>query len=182
MSLKLRIKAVATADALRVGGLALAGLALTGTAVELATERHWNSFTQLVPWIAVALLVVALGLLLVRSGDTGVTAARTLAVLVLFASVYGVIEHVTANIDAGALDVVYSSRWDSMSGLTQLWYAATKTVGPSPPLAPGVLAQAALLILLTTWRYRGASAAPDLTRETAPNLAPVEIRLRGSSM
>lgn len=32
--------------------------------------------------------------------------------------------------------------------------AATKTVGPSPVLAPGILAQSALFIVLATWGWR----------------------------
>jgi hypothetical protein len=142
-----------TAWVLRTGLLVLAGIAIGATAVELATERHWASPVQLVPWFALAVLALALALLAMRPRRPSLAVARSLAVLVLVASVYGVVEHVAANLDAGVLDATYSSTWDSLPFATRLWYAVTKTVGPSPPLAPGVLAQSALLMLLATWRH-----------------------------
>ena len=38
----------------------------------------------------------------------------------------------------------------SLPLLERGWYAVTKTVGPAPTLAPGVLGQTALLLLLAT--------------------------------
>jgi hypothetical protein len=40
-----------------------------------------------------------------------------------------------------------------MSGLARWWAAATGSVGPSPPVAPGALAFGALCLLLTTVRH-----------------------------
>jgi hypothetical protein len=78
------------------------------------------------------------------------TVARVLALLVLAASIYGVITHIVVNYDAGALDQRYAETWDSLPVLQRWWYATTKTVGPAPTLAPGVLGQTALLLLLAT--------------------------------
>jgi hypothetical protein len=94
--------------------------------------------------LAVATVLAAL------PGGRGVTVARLLAVLVLAVAIYGVITHVTVNYDAGALDQRYADAWDSLPMLQRWWYAATKTVGPAPTLAPGVLGQVALLLLLAT--------------------------------
>jgi hypothetical protein len=138
---------------MRAGVLALAVVASCGTAVELATERHWNSTLQLVPWAALGVLALAQGLIAVRPGQMAVRVARILAVLVVLTSIFGIVEHVQANLDTGALNATYADTWDRLSIWTQLWYAATKTVGPAPPLAPGVLAQAGLLTLLATWRH-----------------------------
>lgn len=149
------------AAALRAGVLALAGVATVGTAVELATERHWRSTVQLVPWAALAVLTVAVILLAVRPNRRAVQLARVLAAVVVLTSVVGVIEHLQANLDAGVLDARYAAGWDALSVLTKLWYAVTKTVGPAPPLAPGVLAQAGLISLLATWRH------PAIERPTA---------------
>ena len=133
----------------RRGLIALTVIGILATAFELATDRHWNGFEQLIPWGALAVLAVAT-LLAVLPRGWGVTAARVLALLVLAASVYGVITHIVVNYDAGVLDQRYADTWNGLPTLQRWWYAVTKTVGPAPTLAPGVLAQTALLLLLGT--------------------------------
>lgn len=127
--------------------LTLAGI--LATAFELASERHWNGVEQLIPWIALAALAVGLVLACLRSGHAHV-AARVLAVLVMGASIYGVLDHTAVNHNAGALDQRYADTWDSLPAAEQWWYAFTKTVGPAPTLAPGILAQTALLLVLAS--------------------------------
>ncbi|WP_197028972.1 hypothetical protein [Blastococcus sp. URHD0036] len=138
----------------RRGLIALTSIGILATAFELATERHWNSWEQLTPWAALAVLAVATVLVILPDGR-GVTAARVLALLVLAASIYGVITHIRANYDAGVLDQRYAESWDNLPALQRWWYAATKTVGPAPTLAPGVLGQTALLLVLATLTGRG---------------------------
>jgi len=133
----------------RRGLIALTVIGILATAFELATERHWNGWEQLIPWVALVALAAAVALL-VLPGGRGTTAARVLAFLVLGASVYGMLEHVLVNVGTGALDQRYADTWESLSLFERGWYAVTKTVGPAPPLAPGVLAQTALLLLLAT--------------------------------
>jgi hypothetical protein len=133
----------------RRGLIALTAIGILAAAFELATERHWHGWEQLIPWAALLLLGVATVLVAVPGGR-GVTGARVLALLVLAASVYGVVTHVLVNHDAGVLDQRYAGTWDSLPALQQWWYAATKTVGPAPTLAPGVLGQTAVLLLLAT--------------------------------
>ncbi|GAA0906804.1 hypothetical protein [Pseudonocardia zijingensis] len=133
----------------RRGLIALTGIGVLATAFELAAERHWGHIEQLVPWLALAVIAVAIGLLLLPDGR-GTTAARVLAVLVLGAALYGVIEHVLVNAGAGRFDPHYGDVWQSLPLLERGWYAVTKTVGSAPTLAPGVLAQIALLLLLAT--------------------------------
>jgi hypothetical protein len=139
----------ATALLVRRGLVALTVLGILATAFELATEQHWNTLDQLIPWLALAVLTVATALVLIPGGR-GVVAARVLSLLVLGASAYGVVDHVLVNHAAGALDQRYADSWDSLPAVEQWWYAATKTVGPAPTLAPGVLGQSALLLLLAT--------------------------------
>ncbi len=138
----------------RRGLIALTWIGILATAFELATERHWNGLEQLTPWAALAVLAVATVLVIIP-GDRGVTATRVLALLVLAASIYGVITHIRANYNAGVLDQRYADSWDSLPVLQRWWYAATKAVGPAPTLAPGVLGQTALLLLLATLTGRG---------------------------
>lgn len=137
--------------------LLLTAIGAGATAFELATERHWNGLVQLIPWFALAVLVLALGLA-VRAGRRATVAARVLAVLVLAVSLYGVAEHVVVNHGSGPLDQAFSDAWDTLPMTTRWWYAVTKTVGPAPVLAPGVLGQQALLLLLATFVRPGATS------------------------
>jgi hypothetical protein len=135
------------ATVLRAGALTLAGISVAATAFELASERHWKGIEQLIPWAALVVLLGAIGAVLVPRA-AALTFSRVLAALVLAASLYGIVDHTVANHDAGALDGRYSATWEDLPVAQQWWYAATKTVGPAPTLAPGVLGQAALLVLL----------------------------------
>ncbi|MEU6720158.1 hypothetical protein ABZ897_52620 [Nonomuraea sp. NPDC046802] len=138
----------APAPLLRLGLLSLVAIGIAGAAAELAFERHWRSPVQFIPWAALVLL--ALGLVLLLAAPRAITAVRVLAAVVLVVSAYGVFTHVSVNFGAGPSD----PEWDALSSLTQWWYALTKTVGSAPPLAPGMLAQGALLLLLTSTMKR----------------------------
>ena len=140
---------VTPAELMRRGLIALAMLGILAAAFELATERHWIGLEQRIPWLALAVLAAAAALVVV-GGDRRVTLARVLALLVLGASLYGVITHILVNYNAGGLDQRYAATWDTLPQGKRWWYAATKTVGPAPTLAPGVLGQSALLLLLAT--------------------------------
>jgi hypothetical protein len=133
----------------RRGLVALTVIGILSTAFELASERHWNGVEQMIPWLALGVLVVATALLLLPD-ERGTTIIRTLALVVLAASVYGILEHVLVNFHAGGLDQRFAETWDATPFLAKAWYAVTKTVGPAPTLAPGVLGQAALLLFLAT--------------------------------
>jgi hypothetical protein len=133
----------------RRGLVALTVIGILSTAFELASERHWNGVEQMIPWLALGVLVVATALLLL-AGARRTTIIRALALVVLGASVYGILEHVLVNLHAGGLDQRFSETWDATPFLEKVWYAVTKTVGPAPTLAPGVLGQAALLLFLAT--------------------------------
>lgn len=133
----------------RTGLIALTVISILATAFELASERHWNGIEQLIPWVALGILTVATGLL--AGGPVrAVPAVRVLAVLILAVSAYGVVTHVLVNHDAGPLDALHGPGWDALPAVQQWWYALTKTVGPAPVLAPGVLGQASLLLLLAS--------------------------------
>ncbi|GAA4852845.1 hypothetical protein GCM10023201_52480 [Actinomycetospora corticicola] len=150
------------AAVLRTGALVLAGISVAATAFELASERHWNDLEQLIPWAALVVLLAAIGAVLVPRAAT-LTLSRVLAAIVLAASLYGIVDHTVANHDAGALDGRYSATWEDLPVAQQWWYAATKTVGPAPTLAPGVLGQAALLVLLAGIGRRDRAASRHRT-------------------
>lgn len=138
-----------TVRLVRVTLLGLTLIGILATAFELTTEHHWNGLEQLIPWFALAALTIAL--VLAASPSRGaLLLARVLALVVLAASIYGVIDHVAVNANAGPLDQRFADTWESLSAAQRWWYAATKQVGPSPPLAPGILGQTALLLVLAT--------------------------------
>lgn len=147
---------------LRRGLLWLGALTTVGTLVELTLERHWTQPSQLIAWAALAANAAAV-VLLARAVSPGrVRLAQILAAVAMVSAVVGVWEHVAANYEAGELDRRYASSWEQLSEPTRWWLALTKSVGPSPPLAPGVLAQAGLCVLLATQRH------PALRKERAP--------------
>ncbi|MEE6169620.1 MULTISPECIES: hypothetical protein [unclassified Mycolicibacterium] len=135
------------AGLVRAALFALTVVGILATAFELASERHWNSSEQLIPWVALAVLTVATVLTALRARGAQLI-SRVLVLAVLGASAYGVLDHIAVNHDSGPLDQRYADTWESMPATQQWWYAATKTVGPAPTLAPGVLAQTSLLLLL----------------------------------
>jgi hypothetical protein len=139
---------------------ALTVLGIVGTAFELATLQHWNGAMQLVPWAALLVLAAALALHAGPAGRVPQTGlVRALALLVLATSLFGVMEHALVNYDAGPLDQHFADTWDALSPWLRWWYAITRTVGPAPTLAPGMLGQAAITLILATVGQRATSSA-----------------------
>ena len=139
--------------ALRRGLLWLGGFTLAGISVELAVERHWTQPIMLLAWVAVVVAAGALILLARNPSAQQVRIARHLSTFVIAMAVVGIWRHVDGNFDAGSLDQEYAATWDTLSLAHRWWLAISKTVGPSPPLAPGALAQAAFCALLATMRH-----------------------------
>lgn len=142
------------ASRLRMALLGLGALSAAGAAAELAMERHWDGFIQLIPWFAVGAVFVAIALVWLAPNRQTIVLARLLAAGVAGATLFGVYEHIDENHKAGALDFRYANTWESMSSASQWWKAATKTVGPAPVLAPGVLVEAALCVVAASWKRR----------------------------
>jgi hypothetical protein len=138
---------------LRQGLLLLAGLGTAGTALELAALRHWDSTVQLVPWAAVAVTAVAVVLMAVRPAARTIRAVRWVALGLVLVAAFGTYEHVLANYRVAPLDFAYATRWPAMSAPARWWAAASGAVGPSPALAPAVLAQSALCLFLACVRH-----------------------------
>jgi hypothetical protein len=141
------------ASLLRRGILGLGALSTLGIVVELGVERHWTQPLQIVAWVAVGGVAVAIALLMRHPSRARVRLAQALAVPVVASAALGIGAHVYANYDAAPLDQDYGDVWESLPEPTRWWLALTKTVGPSPPLAPGALAQAGLCVLLATVRH-----------------------------
>ena len=144
----------------------LAGLGTVGTAAELALDRHWHGVWQLLPWVALGGIVLALAALLVRRTAATVWLARTCAAVAIAMAVVGVWRHADANYEAAPLDFRYADRWETMSGSERWLEVAKGSVGPSPMLASGVLLYIGVALAAATSGLGG--SPPATTRVGQP--------------
>jgi hypothetical protein len=144
------------AELLRKGLIALVGLGIVGTVMELLFLRHWGSAGQAIVWPALGFLAAGLATLAMRPSPRSIWAARAIALGVAAIALVGVGFHVSENLMAGPLDRDFAAVWASMSPLEQWWQAVTGRVGPAPTVAPGVLLQLGLGLLLATVRHPAA--------------------------
>lgn len=120
----------------------LASAAALGGLVELAMLRHWDG-VQLVPWFILGTIAV-IGVVTAREGPS--TLAQAAGGLGLVGGLAGVWFHVSGNRSLGPQVI---DGWDSMSGLAQWWEAFSGTLGANPALAPGLLALAGALLIVS---------------------------------
>jgi hypothetical protein len=151
-ALRARWDALDTLAIIRAGLLLLAAGAGLVTAIELAFLGHWDGTLQLLPWVALAAVVVALVLVAARPRRWLVRTGQACAATALAMGVIGVAIHVIENHEAGVLDFRYADTWPTMGELGRWWLAATGAVGATPPLAPASLSFAAVLVLLASVR------------------------------
>jgi hypothetical protein len=141
--------------------LGLALLGIVGTAVELVFLRHWGSEGQLIVWPAIIALTLAFVLVVKAPTRKRIRAARAIAVVVVLIAGIGMAFHVLENLKAGPLDRDYGPRWGQMSIVDQWTSAIIAEVGPAPTIAPGVLAEISLALLLVTLRHPATRTAND---------------------
>lgn len=154
------------ATLLRRGLLSLAVLGTAGTGLELLLLRHWDNGLELIPFVALGTLAVAIGFLVRRPNLRVVRIARAIAGTVLVTSAIGVFIHIRANYEAAPLDYRFTDSWPSTPELIRWLLAATDTVGPSPTLAPAAIGFAALAVLLATMRHPAIVAVDQSTLDT----------------
>jgi hypothetical protein len=162
---------------LRFWFLGFAAISTVGTAVELAAERHWGTAVRLIPWYATAALTVGLVLLVAVPRSLVVRLVRVIAVAVAITGLIGIYEHVHENYIAGPLDYRYTEKWPTMSFTSRWWAALSKTVGPAPILAPGILIQAAAFLFLATHNHPALRASRPTD---SPTSAPVDLTERAT--
>jgi hypothetical protein len=144
----------------RCGLVALSALGLLGAGTALSARgidaRH------LAAWLGLGMLAAAT-VLFVVPGRRSMRWVRVLCLLVLGAAAFSVAEHLLASAGPAGIDRSVSAYWASLSPLTRSWYGVDD-LGPSTPLVPGMLGQAALLLVLATF---GGGRSPRPT--TAPD-------------
>ncbi len=128
--------------------LALAMASAVFVAAELAAVRHWTETVQVVPFVVVAVVLVSGAILALVGGRFSVWQARLVALIAASGGLFGLYEHVVANLDTGVLNSRYD--WNALSDWERVWLAASGAVGGSPALAPLALGLAGVLLGLAT--------------------------------
>ena len=144
--------------------LALSALSCAFVAVELASLRHWKSTEQIVPWIVLGVLVSSVLIVVFTRSRIAIAQARLVALCAIPAALFGVYEHVSANLETGILNHRYN--WAQLPGWEHLWLASTGAVGGTPATAPLVLALAAVLLGLATAGMTPSAARTKRADET----------------
>jgi hypothetical protein len=144
--------------------IAISGLAAVGTVLELLLLRHWDNGLEVIPFVSLAALGVAIAILAAAHSPRAVHVARLVSSVVAASGAIGVFIHVRANYEAAPLDFRFTDSWQTTAELIRWLLAATDTVGPSPTLAPAALTFAALALLAATLRHPALAGA----RQTTP--------------
>ena len=116
-SVRARLEVLDTLSVMRLGLLGLAVGAVLVTAAELTFLAHWDGTLQLLPWVALLAVVLAVVLVGCRPSHGAVRVARGLAAGAFLLGAIGVLVHVISNHDAGVLDYRYAATWPTMSEL-----------------------------------------------------------------
>ena len=124
--------------------LALVFVGIVGLEIELALLRHAESFTQWIPHIALLAGLIITAAVYLRPTPAILRMFQASMVIYLLVGVLGIYLHLRGNVEF-ALE-----RDPTLGGLRLLWKALR---GATPALAPGALAQLALLGLLYTYRH-----------------------------
>ncbi|UZG59660.1 hypothetical protein [Rhodococcus opacus] len=151
--------------------LALSVLSCAFVAVELASLRHWKSTEQIVPWIVLGVLVCSTLIVVFNRSRIAILQTRIVALCAAPAALFGVYEHVSANLDTGVLNHKYA--WAELPGWEHLWLASTGAVGGTPATAPLVLALAGVLLGLATVGMAPDTARDDFAQNTGVDVARV---------
>lgn len=145
--------------------LALALFIFVGTLFELWLVQHYQDAIQWIAFVLGGVGLLAVLLVLVRTGRATILILRVFMALVILGSLFGVYEHVSNNI-AFALEI------QPNLPIRELWLKGLS--GANPLLAPGTLAIAGLLALAATYKYSVTTTNPksadgiDLELEKPP--------------
>jgi hypothetical protein len=135
--------------------LAVVFLGIVGLEVELALLKHAESLTQWIPHLALFVGLLATVAVYFRPGVATLKVFQGVMLVFLIVGALGVFLHLKGNVEF-ALE-----RDPSLAGAKLIWKALR---GATPALAPGALAQLALLGLLYTYKHPalGIRSTPEL--------------------
>jgi len=138
---------------------AILAIGLAGTAVELALLEHYEDATQWLPLVIIAVALVVLAIYAAAPAPAAIRLFRAVMVAQFLLGGVGIVLHYRGNLE-------FQRDMDPTASSWQLFTKAIRAKAP-PALAPGVLAQLALLGLVSTYRDpASAGAAPG--KEATP--------------
>ena len=129
--------------------LAVVVLGIVGLEVELALLRHAESLEQWIPHVALMIGLLSTLAVYVRPGLSSLRSFQVVMSIFLVVGALGVYLHFIGNVEFAR------ERNPSLGGAALIWKALR---GATPALAPGALAQLALLGLLYTYRHPALAA------------------------
>ena len=154
--MQFKIRQMATVTVFRQALLVLLVVGNIGTIVELVLLKHTDGAWQLFPLVLGVLTLLVLAWFGVSRSAASLRTLQGIMLVMLLSGAIGVVQHFRGN-------VVYASESNpSLSG-RELYLEAIR--GSTPTLAPGVMAQLALIGLAFTFRHprlRGARTEEDL--------------------
>ena len=122
-------------------------ISATGTFVELLLLEHTEEFYQLIPVVLLAVVAIAATLVFVAPRRWSINLLRGVLVLCLISAALGIFFHYQGNTE------FVLERTPKLNG----WPLFSKAMmGATPALAPGTMAQLALIGLLATYSRRSA--------------------------
>lgn len=122
----------------------IAGVAATGTMLELALIGHWHGPLQLIPWAVAYATMTAAWATATPTGTRRLQLARWLSTLNIIGGALGSAVHLQANQQFAAEIHPAASTVELMARAAQ---------GRIPLLAPLVLALPSVLVLVAAWRH-----------------------------
>ena len=153
------------AHRLRHLALAVAAFVTLVTPVELVFAEHYDEPAQFIPFVMVALTLLAILLVYRTPSATLLRLFRGLMGLLFVVSVVGVFFHLRGNLE------VIREIHPETSGWPLVWKVLS---GAAPALAPRLLAQVGLLGLIYTYRH------PALTAQDGVGSSRVSVIARKS--
>jgi hypothetical protein len=146
-------------DAIRGLLLALFGVGLAGTFVELLLLEHYEDVRQWIPLVLIAATGAGLVVHARRQSRRTTLAFRALMFLLIAGGATGVVLHYLGNLD-------FQRDMDPTASQAALFWKVMRAKAP-PALAPGILAQLGLLGLIATYRHPALRRGEHLRKDAS---------------
>ena len=144
-------RAEATTWRLRASLLWLVLIGIGGLAVALAYDRHWDGYWQLVPWVVLGIIFLALLALVLFPSVATKNLACLVAAATIIASCLGLWQHFDENYKTASLDANYTDRWEDMSIVDRVWEVTKGSVGHVPVYAAAAPIPIAIALAMSTF-------------------------------
>ena len=129
---------------LRLWLLLLVAAVYPGTVVELILEKHYDKLLQFIPFALCIAAFLTVALVIVRAAPLTICMMRGVMFVTLPTTLFGMWEHLDGNMDFQREIRPNAGTWEQLNNAIH---------GAAPLLAPGILALAAGVALIATYRH-----------------------------